>query len=50
MRLWDLRKMRSNLEFETFQDKQYGQPSFDYRSVYFLLVMVVYQFCALTKL
>ncbi|KAF8591926.1 WD40 repeat-like protein [Ramaria rubella] len=31
MRLWDLRKMASNSDFETFQDDNYGQPSFDYR-------------------
>ncbi|GJJ09620.1 hypothetical protein Clacol_003843 [Clathrus columnatus] len=31
MRLWDLRKMRSNEEFETFSGKYYGHRSFDYR-------------------
>lgn len=30
-RLWDLRKMRSNLEFEQVEHKHYGIPHFDYR-------------------
>lgn len=32
-RLWDLRKMRSNLEFEQVEHKHYGIPHFDYRWV-----------------
>ncbi|KAF8504268.1 WD40-repeat-containing domain protein [Gautieria morchelliformis] len=35
MRLWDLRKMRSNIDFETFRDKHYGQSGFDYRHGYY---------------
>ncbi|KAG6868495.1 hypothetical protein C0993_002033 [Termitomyces sp. T159_Od127] len=31
MRLWDLRKMRSNQEFEEVRRKRYGVPDFDYR-------------------
>ena len=31
LRLWDLRKMRSNLEFEAVQRHSYGIPDFDYR-------------------
>ncbi|KAF5368500.1 hypothetical protein D9758_002148 [Tetrapyrgos nigripes] len=31
MRLWDLRKMRSSAEFDTFSDKVYGVSNFDYR-------------------
>lgn len=34
LRLWDLRKMHSSAEFETFADKFYGLHHFDYRSVY----------------
>lgn len=41
MRLWDLRKMRSNIEFETYQHKHYGQPNFDYRLVFFSLWLFV---------
>lgn len=33
LRLWDLRCMRSNLEFEQAKDKHYGIPNFDYRWV-----------------
>lgn len=33
LRLWDLRKMRSNLEFEQVKDKHFGIPNFDYRWV-----------------
>lgn len=42
MRLWDLRNMRNNAEFETFQHKRYGQKGFDYRLVYLILVAVVF--------
>ncbi|EPQ60332.1 WD40 repeat-like protein [Gloeophyllum trabeum ATCC 11539] len=31
LRLWDLRKMRSNEEYETFADKFYGNSQYDYR-------------------
>lgn len=31
LRLWDLRKMRSSLEFEDVKGHHYGIPSFDYR-------------------
>jgi len=31
MRLWDLRKMRSHSEFETFENDHYGHRGFDYR-------------------
>ncbi|KAI0094186.1 WD40-repeat-containing domain protein [Irpex rosettiformis] len=31
LRLWDLRKMRSNLEFEQWEHRDFGIPSFDYR-------------------
>lgn len=43
MRLWDLRKMCSNTEFETFQHRHYGQPNFDYRLIFPFLVLVVFQ-------
>lgn len=33
LRLWDLRKMRSNLEFEQVKERHYGIPNFDYRWV-----------------
>ncbi|KAI0319054.1 WD40-repeat-containing domain protein [Amylostereum chailletii] len=35
LRLWDLRKMRSNEEYEAVADKQYGIPSYDYRYSYY---------------
>ena len=38
MRLWDLRKMRSNLDFETFENKNYSQSSYDYRLAPFVFV------------
>ena len=31
LRLWDIRKMRSNLEFEQYQDRDFGIRGFDYR-------------------
>ncbi|KZT30917.1 WD40 repeat-like protein [Neolentinus lepideus HHB14362 ss-1] len=31
LRLWDLRKMRSNEDFERYADKNYGIPQYDYR-------------------
>ena len=31
MRLWDLRKMRSDNEYESIKDKVYGIRNFDYR-------------------
>lgn len=31
LRLWDIRKMRSNLEFEQYQDRDFGISGFDYR-------------------
>ncbi|PIL31836.1 hypothetical protein GSI_06540 [Ganoderma sinense ZZ0214-1] len=31
LRLWDLRMMRSNIDFEGVADKHYGIPRFDYR-------------------
>ncbi|GJE85863.1 WD40 repeat-like protein [Phanerochaete sordida] len=31
LRLWDLRKMRSNLEFDQVKDKHFGITNFDYR-------------------
>ncbi|KAI0686011.1 WD40-repeat-containing domain protein [Cytidiella melzeri] len=31
LRLWDLRKMRTNLEFEQWRNKSVGFPNFDYR-------------------
>jgi len=31
MRLWDLRKMRSNNDYESVKDDSYGIPNFDYR-------------------
>jgi len=31
MRLWDLRKMRTSAEFDSFSDRSYGVPNFDYR-------------------
>ena len=31
LRLWDLRKMRTNEEFEAVEDESYGIPDFDYR-------------------
>jgi DDB1- and CUL4-associated factor 11 len=34
LRLWDLRKMRSNEEFETVEHKHFGVRNFDYRFVY----------------
>lgn len=33
LRLWDLRKMRSNLEFDQVKDKHFGITNFDYRWV-----------------
>lgn len=33
LRLWDLRKMRSSVDFEGFQHRFYGIRSYDYRSV-----------------
>lgn len=33
LRLWDLRKMRSNKDFESVKDKHYGVQNFDYRCV-----------------
>lgn len=33
LRLWDLRKMRSNEEFEAVEHKHYGVRNFDYRFV-----------------
>lgn len=33
MRLWDLRKMRSNGEYERTAHIEYGVPNFDYRSI-----------------
>ncbi len=38
MRLWDLRMMRSNADFEAVAHEHYGIPQFDYRCVYFLLM------------
>jgi WD repeat-containing protein 23 len=34
LRLWDLRKMRSNLEYEAEKAHFYGVPHFDYRLGY----------------
>ena len=31
LRLWDLRKMRSSLDWENVRDRHYGIPNFDYR-------------------
>ena len=31
MRLWDLRKMRSSMEYESVKDNAYGIRNFDYR-------------------
>ncbi len=31
LRLWDLRKMRSNAELEAVEGRRYGIPDFDYR-------------------
>lgn len=31
LRLWDLRKMRTNAEYETVANHDYGLPRFDYR-------------------
>ncbi|KAI0066418.1 WD40 repeat-like protein [Artomyces pyxidatus] len=31
LRLWDLRKMRTNTEYEAVKDKDYGVPNYDYR-------------------
>ena len=31
LRLWDLRKMRSNAEYEAISDDHYGIPDYDYR-------------------
>ena len=31
LRLWDLRKMRSSLDWEEAQGRHYGIPNFDYR-------------------
>lgn len=36
LRLWDLRMMRSNTDFEAVAHKHYGIPRFDYRCVCFL--------------
>ena len=33
LRLWDLRKMRTNLEFDQVKNQHYGIPDFDYRWV-----------------
>ena len=33
LRLWDLRKMRSSIEYEAVKEKHYGIPNFDYRWV-----------------
>ena len=34
LRLWDLRKMRSNLDYENARRDSYGIPDFDYRCVF----------------
>jgi hypothetical protein len=39
LRLWDLRKMRTNAEYESVMEENYGIPGFDYRyKSYFSLI------------
>ena len=38
LRLWDLRMMRSNTEFESVAHQLYGIPRFDYRCVFLFLI------------
>ncbi len=59
LRLWDLRKMRTNEEYEAVADISYGIRNYDYRYVhpyflsfiasYLIVITLVFQLWALSK-